>query len=298
MKKTVFQIVKGKDLTGKVFLITGGYSGLGAISTKALLSANATVIVAGRNESSQLDFVKSIDEDPSVRFGEMDASHTLDLGSLESVRNFANYVKTKYSVIHCLINNAGVMFTPAGKTRDGFEVQFGTNVIGHFLLAKLLVDITKRQVWLSSKGHTRLGSPRIDLDAITKVDESEYDTVFRYQQSKLGDILLAKQFDMLYPHLRAYSVHPGVVKTNLGRHMSIGKKLAFMIKNPVAIMTMKEPEEGAMTQVMVAILPESDLHNGAYYADCKVSEETESARNMEDAKMLFDYCDNVTKSFQ
>lgn len=298
MKNSVFQVVKGQNLSGKVFLITGGYSGLGAISTKALLSTDATVIIAGRSEKSQYEFVKSLQDDPITKLGKIDASHTLDLGSLESVRNFAKYVKGKYTTIDCLINNAGVMFTPPGKTKDGFEVQFGTNVIGHFLLAKLLVDITKRQVWLSSKGHTRLGSPRIDFDAITKVNEVNYDKVFRYQQSKLGDILLAKQFDKLYSHLSAYAVHPGVLKTNLGRHMSIGKKLAFMIKNPIAIMTMKEPEEGAATQVMVAILPESELHNGAYYADCKVSEETESARNMEDAMKLFDYCDNATKSFQ
>lgn len=300
MKKTVFQIVNDQDLTGKVFLITGGYSGLGAISTKALILANATVIVAGRNEQTQLEFVKSLQKDQNIQFedDQLDASHTINLGSLESVLDFANYVKAKYSSIDCLINNAGVMFTPYGKTNDGFEVQFGTNVIGHFLLAKLLVDITKRQVWLSSKGHTRLGSPRINLDAITNVNDSNYDPVYRYQQSKLGDILLAKQFNKQYPHLSAYSVHPGVVKTNLGRHMSIGKKLLFTLKNPIAIMTMKEPEEGAMTQVMVATLPESELKNGAYYADCKVTEETESARNMEDAKRLFEYCDKVTKSFQ
>ena len=106
-----------------------------------------------------------------------------------------------------------------------------------------------------------------------------------------------ENLDKRYP-LSAYSVHPGVVKTNLGRHMSIGKKLAFMIKHPISIMTMKRPEEGASTQVMVAILPEKDLKNGAYYADCKVSEETESARNMDDAQKLFDYCDEATKGFQ
>jgi len=300
MKKTVFDIVKGKDLTGKVFLITGGYSGLGASSTKALLSVNATVIVAGRNKNAQIGFLKSLQDDSSLKFEDrqVDISHTLDLGSLGSVRDFAKYVKENYRHIDCLINNAGVMFTPPGKTKDGFETQFGTNVIGHFLLAKSLVDMTKRQVWLSSKGHTRLGSPRIDLDAVIKVDETDYNTVFRYQQSKLGDILLAKQFDKQYPHLSAYSVHPGVVKTNLGRHMSIGKKLAFMIKHPIAIMTMKGSEEGASTQVMVAILPEKDLNNGAYYADCKVSEETESARNMDDAQKLFNYCDEATKKFQ
>ena len=299
MKKTAFDIVANQDLSGKTFLITGGYAGLGAISTEALLKAGARVVIAGRSAKTQADYEESLKGNAELKFSDeqLDASHTLDLGDLASVRDFALYIRENYQQIDCLINNAGVMFTPPGKTKDGFETQFGTNVIGHFLLAKSLVDMTKRQVWLSSKGHIRLGSPRIDLDAVIKVDETDYDTVFRYQQSKLGDILLAKQFDKRYP-LSAYSVHPGVVKTNLGRHMSIGKKLAFMIKHPISIMTMKRPEEGASTQVMVAILPEKDLKNGAYYADCKVSEETESARNMDDAQKLFDYCDEATKGFQ
>ncbi len=214
MKNSAFEIVKEKDLSGKVYLVTGAYSGLGAITTEALLSAKATVIVAGRNSESQASFLETLKEKSDLQFdtGQVDINHTLDLGSLASVREFATYVKNTYGQIDCLINNAGVMFTPAGKTEDGFELQFGTNVICHFLLSKSLLDMTKRQVWLSSKGHTRLGSPRIDFDAITNVEESKYDTTFRYQQSKLGDILLAKFFNENHSHLTAVSVHPGVVK--------------------------------------------------------------------------------------
>ncbi len=300
MKKTAFDIVKGKDLTDKVFLITGGYAGLGAISTKALLTVNATVIIAGRSEKTQMEFAESLKRDTSLKFHDhqLDASRTLDLGSLESVRDFANYVKEKYQQIDCLMNNAGVMNTPPGKTYDGFETQMGINVIGHYLLSKLLVDITRRQVWLSSKGHTRFGAPSIDYEVIRKVDESNYIPRWRYQQSKLGNILLAKQFDKQYPHLTAVSVHPGVVKTNLGRHMSLGEKLLFIFKHPLAIMSMKEAEEGAVTQVMVATIPESQLRNGAYYVDCEVAEEAKSARNIDDAKRLFDYCEEVTADFQ
>jgi len=300
MKQSAFEITKGKDLSGKVFIITGGYSGLGAITTEALLRANSTVIVAGRNSQSQTSFLEALKSKLDIVFNDnqVDISHTLDLGNLASVRDFATYIKKTYVQIDCLVNNAGVMFTPPGKTKDGFEVQFGTNVIGHFLLAKSLVDITKRQIWLSSKGHTRLGAPRIDLEAITKVDESTYDTTLRYQQSKLGDILLAKYFNTHYSHLTAVSVHPGVVKTNLSRHMSIGKKLLFTLRHPLAIFSMKEPEEGAATQVLTAVMADSELIGGAYYADCAVSQEAESARNMEDAKKLFDLCDSVTKEFQ
>ncbi|OEK00369.1 hypothetical protein BFP97_02055 [Roseivirga sp. 4D4] len=300
MKRTAFEIIANQDLSGKVFLITGGYSGLGAIHAEALLMANATVIVAGRNEQLQLDFQNRLKSKPNLNFEDhqLDVSKNIDLGDLQSVQEFAIYIKKKYTQIDCLINNAGVMFTPPGKTKDGFEMQMGVNVIGHFLLAKILVDITKRQVWLSSKGHIRFGAPRIDLKAITDVDENNYVTRARYQQSKLGDILLAKQFAQKHPHLKAVSVHPGVVKTNLGRHMTMGKKILFVLQHPIALMNMLEPEEGAATQVMLSIQSETDLVNGAYHADCKVIEEAESARNMDDAKLLYDYCDEVTKAFQ
>ena len=281
-------------------MITGGYTGLGAISTQALLMAKAKVIITGRSAKTQAEYVKSLKDNPDLNFedSQLDASHTLDLEDLESVKTFANYVKGAYAKIDCLINNAGVMNTPPGKTKDGFETQMGINVVGHFLLSKILVEITQRQVWLSSKGHIRYGAPRIDIDAITNINEPKYIPRARYQQAKLGNILLAKQFAAQYPHLKAVSVHPGGVKTNLGRHMTTGQKIKFILTNPIIVMSMVSPEEGAATQVMVATVPVEELSNGAYYADCKMTDEAESARNMEDAKKLFDYCDDVTKEFQ
>ena len=300
MKRTAFDIVENQNLQGKVYLVTGAYSGLGAVTTQALLKAKATVIVAGRNAQLQAEFAKSLKENPEISFDDqqLDASHIIDLGSLESVKDFANYVETNYDQIDCLINNAGVMYTPPGKTKDGFETQMGINVIGHFLLSKILVEKTKRQVWLSSKGHTRQGAPRIDLKAITTVDEAAYDTQLRYQQSKLGNILLAKQFGVEYPHLVSVSVHPGIVRTNLVRNITFTQKLIFALLNPLMVMNMQAPEQGASTQVMVATLPEGQLINGAYYADCKVTKEAESAKNMEDSQKLFAYCNEVTKAFQ
>lgn len=300
MKKTASDMIKHHDLNGKVFLVTGAYSGLGAITTQALLKAKAKVIIAGRNAKTQADFAQGLIDDKDVPFDpqQLDASHTLDLGDLTSVRDFAHYVKGAYDQIDGLINNAGVMYTPPGKTKDGFEMQMGVNVIGHFLLSKILAEITRRQIWLSSKGHTRLGAPRINLDQITKVDDRSYNPRLRYQQSKLGNILLAKQFAKEYPHLIAVSVHPGMVSTNLGRNISFVQKLTFILTNPLLVMNMKQPEEGAATQVMVAVMPESELVNGAYYADCRVTEEAESAKNMEDAKKLYDYCNEVTLAYQ
>lgn len=306
LPETARDAVSGLDLSGKVFLVTGAYSGLGAETTKALLSAGATVMVAGRNAQSQADFAETLAEKP----GRVDAEKTLDLGSLASVREFADHVLTRYQAIDCLINNAGVMNTPPGRTVDGFEVQMGTNVIGHFLLAKLLAPRTKRQVWLSSAGHLLIGdppgdvhdhvkAPRIELDAIEKVDEKKYDSWHRYQQSKLGDILLAKQFPLEFDHLESCAVHPGVVRTNLSRHMSKWT----MVKYVWAAITgrgakLLTPERGARTQTLCAVMPSDAFVQGAYYADCLVAQEAESARNMEDAKRLFDYCDKATRPFQ
>ena len=300
MKKTAYDIVENRDLTGKAFLITGGYAGLGAISTEAILKAKGTVIVAGRSADAQSAFAKSLLDKPELNFdaNQLDTTHTLDLGDLSSVRDFVQEIKTQYPRIDCLMNNAGVMNTPAGKTKDGFETQMGINVIGHFLLSRLLADITKRQVWLSSKGHIRYGAPNINYDLITNIEDQTYIPRWRYQQSKLGNILLAKEFARRYPHMTTYSVHPGGVKTNLGRHMTLGQKLKYIIQNPFIIMSMVEPEVGAATQVMVAVAPDDELTSGAYYADCKVIATAPSGENMAEAQKLFDYCEEVTAKFQ
>jgi NAD(P)-dependent dehydrogenase (short-subunit alcohol dehydrogenase family) len=300
------EAVRDHDLSGRTFLITGAYSGLGAATTEALLTAGANVVVAGRSAPAQQAYVHAL----AQRFerSRIDGERTLDLASLANVRDFARHVHAKHARIDCLINNAGVMNTPPGQTTDGFEIQMGTNVIGHFLLAKLLVDVTHRQVWLSSAGHTLLASypgphdvkkaPRIDLDAITRVDPSAYDGWRRYQQSKLGDILLAKQFPVVYPHLKACSVHPGVVRTNLGRHLSAWTMVKFLFRAMTGEPLPKRPEEGARTQTWCAVMPDAELVSGAYYADAAVAVEAEAAKNMDDAKRLYDFCDAATRKFQ
>ncbi len=200
------------------------------------------------------------------------------------------------------------MNTPADVTKDGFEIQMGTHVIGHFLLAKILAEITKRQVWLSSQGHALIGkppgnhdlalAPRIDLDVIREVDKQTYDGWKRYQQSKLGDILLSKQFPIEYEHLKSCAVHPGVVRTNLGRHISIWSLLKFMIASLSGGQQVVSPEQGARTQPLYAVMPDDEIVSGAYYANCTLSEEALCAKNMDDAKKLYDYCNQVTKPFQ
>ena len=308
--KTAFDAVKDLNLSGKVFLITGGYAGLGAESAKALLKAKANVIIVGRNAETQQKFVAELLNNKSLNITEnqIDAVQTMDLGSLESVSKFAKYIDKKYEQIDVLMLKAGIMRTPAGKTKDGFEIQMGTNVIGHFLLAKMLAPKTKRQVWLSSAGHLLVDdypgehslekSPRIDIAAITNVDENTYHSWRRYQQSKLGDILLSKQFIKEFPNLYSYSVHPGVNQTNLGKHISFWQKIKTIPKILSGEIKLLKPENGASTQVYCSVAPVSALENGGYYADCHITPSSKSSNIAEDAKKLFDYCDAVTKAFQ
>lgn len=263
--------------------------------------------MAGRNAKSQAEFAERLASGP----GTVDADKTLDLGSLASVRDFAEHIRGRYQTLDCVMLNAGVMNTPPGKTSDGFEVQMGTNVVGHFLLAKLLASRTRRQVWLSSTGHLLTGdppgdharsfenAPRINLDAIKQIDEASYDSWHRYQQSKLGDILLARQFLVEFDKLEGCAVHPGVVRTNLSRHMSvwsIAKYVWFSVTGRGAkVLT---PEQGARTQTLCAVMPSGELVAGGFYADCAVSQEADAAKNMDDAKALYDYRDEATRPFQ
>lgn len=162
------------NVKDKVYVITGAYSGIGVEAAKALLHEGGKVVVGGRNPQQLDDFVAKMKAEYSE--DQVDG-HVIDLGDLASVQVFAKYVNSKYSVVDVLICNAGIMNSPAGVTKNGFESQMGVNVIGHFLLAKSLVEKTKRQVWVSSLGHTMvctmialLSYPRvIQIDQFTHV---------------------------------------------------------------------------------------------------------------------------------
>ena len=143
------------NVAGKVFVVTGAYSGIGAETVKALLAEGGSVVLGGRSEKLQSEFVEELQK--TYDASKIDGGCLLDLGDLESVKKFADYVRNKYESI-VLINNAGVMASPPTTTKQGFESQMGINVIGHFLLSKLLVDKTKRQVWLSSSAHTMVSA--------------------------------------------------------------------------------------------------------------------------------------------
>ena len=291
---------------GKVFLVTGAYSGIGVETVKALLAAGAkTVIIGGRNAELQQEFVDKLRREYQDE-RRIDGDKLIDLANLSSVQEFAKYVDSKYPTIDAAIFNAAVMNTPWGLTKNNIEQQFGVNVVGHFLLAKLLVHKTKRQVWLSSSGHKMVGGARIDLDALRDYPpKTSYNGWLAYQQSKLGDVLLAKEFSKRYPdHFKAVSVDPGTIAdTNLSRHVTCLQKvyLVCFILIPNLIMGnvfFKTPQQGAATSVTCALLSDDEIEAGAYYEDCQVGKEGDNAKFQEDAVAVFDYCEELTKDFQ
>lgn len=290
------------DQAGKVFLITGAYSGIGVETTKALLKVNGQVILAGRNAQSMKTFVEGLVE-AGYDAALIDAEGPLcDLADLNTVEEFSAYVKKKYTKVDVVILNAGVMLTPVGATKQGYEIQVGTNVLGHFLLANKLLSITSRQVWVSSKAYQMAGGKRFDFDWFQnfKTESGNYDSMFAYQQSKLGNILLAKEFAKRDTRngavkLQAVSLHPGIIDTNLGRHLSSLTKGAFSLLGFVGILSKKTVEQGAATSVTCAT--SSALANGAYYDDCEPAVEAGNATNEEDAIRLFDLCLALAKEY-
>ena len=300
------------DQSGKTFLVTGAYSGIGVETVKALLKVNGQVILAGRRPDLMTAFVAQLKDDGYDTALVDSEGPPLDLGDLATVQAFAAYVNQKYTKLDVLLLNAGVMMTPAGVTAQKLETQVGINVVGHFLLAHSLLTITARQVWVSSKAHEMSGAKRFDFEWFTKFsmdDEAKvkaYSPMFAYQQSKLGDILLAQEFvqrhadddDKDGKKVEAVSLHPGVIDTNLARHLPSYIKGAFTVMSWVGILTKKTVEQGASTTVTCATLPSADLKNGAYYDDCQVGKASGNANHPEDAIRLYDLCLELTKDFQ
>jgi NAD(P)-dependent dehydrogenase (short-subunit alcohol dehydrogenase family) len=198
------------DLTGRIFIVTGATSGLGKATADALARAGAHVVLAVRNRAIGQAVADSIAGDTEVR--------ELDLSSLPSVRAFAS---TWQGPIDVLINNAGVMQVPEGRTDEGFELQFGTNHLGHFALTNLLLpQIRGRVVTLSSEFHRRA---KLNLDD-PNWRRRRYNSVQAYKDSKLANLLFARelhrQLSACGSQILSVAAHPGIVRTGLFGHVN------------------------------------------------------------------------------
>lgn len=275
-------------MRGKTVIVTGANSGIGKALAGELLKLQARVIMACRDQRSAEEAARDIKEQAGPEQGEVVIKH-LDLASLRSVRKFCEEINEEESKIDVLINNAGIYQCPYSKTEDGFEMQFGVNHLGHFLLTHLLLDLLKtsapsRVVVVSSKLY-KYG--QINFDDLNS--ENNYDKAFCYSQSKLANLLftleLARQLEGTGVTVNALT--PGIVRTGLGRHVQI-PFLAKPLFHLASLVFFKSPLEGAQTPLYLACSPEVEGVSGKCFAYCKEEQLMAKATDDQAAKKLWE----------
>lgn len=286
------------NLEGKVILVTGGNSGTGKASVIELAKHRPKrIFLSARSQAKFEDAVKDVKKlvpDAAIEFLE------LDLASFQSVKRAADTIQASTDRLDILINNAGIMGLPPGLTAEGYELHFGTNHMGPALLTKLLLplllhtaaqqpDADVRIVNLTSAGHQNTPSGGIEFETL-KTDLNGRHSFIRYGQSKLANILHARELAKRHPALVSVSVHPGRVATQLlndmyGRRTVVGTLMQGYDKvaNPLT------PEQGAYTQLWAATWPtKADVVNGAYFVPLgKLAGGSKDARDMDLAKKLW-----------
>jgi NAD(P)-dependent dehydrogenase (short-subunit alcohol dehydrogenase family) len=279
---TARETLDGIDLSGKVAVVTGGYSGIGLETTRALAEAGATVIVPARSPDKARKALTGI------RRVEQRRLDLLDPGSIDT---FASEFLASSLPLHMLINNAGIMATPLTRDSRGYELQFSGNHLGHFQLTARLWPALRnahgaRIVSVSSRGHHRAG---IDLDD-PQFEHRTYDRWEAYGQSKTANVLFAVELDRRgEAHgIRAFAVHPGAILTDLSRHMTDDELRGFGIsredrpgfipagKSVTEGGDFKTLEQGAATSVWCAASPQLAGMGGIYCQDVEVAEVVQS----------------------
>jgi NAD(P)-dependent dehydrogenase (short-subunit alcohol dehydrogenase family) len=279
-ESTTDEVLDGVDLRGKRILITGASAGLGVETARALVAHGATVVGAARD----LDKARRATE--PVRQGAKNGGTfelvKLDLASLPSVRACADALIAAGKPFDVIIANAGVMACPKGATADGFETQFGTNHLGHFVFINRLTPLLKRGsriVNLSSAGH-RFAD--VDLED-PGFQRTEYQPFVAYGRSKTANVLFSVALDARLKDkgVRATAVHPGGIQTELGRHLTPELIAQIMPPGGAAAFKFKTIPQGAATTVWAAVVAPAEAVGGRYCEDCHVAEITEdpAARN-------------------
>ena len=272
-----------QDLVGRTYIVTGGNSGIGFETVRHLARQGAHVILACRRVTEG-EKAKSLILSEGVR-GSIEVRE-LDLSRLDSVRKCAKTILESHPKIQGLVNNAGIMNPPHGKTQDGFDLQFGTNHLGHFLLTELLIPTLKistpaRIVNVSSCFHDRaMGREgRIDFDDLN-FERKKYDGWEAYAQSKLANLLHAKHLAtrLSGTGITVAIVHPGWVRSNLIKH-SMPLWLQNTVLRPVLKLAgMIEPWEGAQSTLYALLSPDVPAQSGAYYSQIGIYRTKEAGK--------------------
>ncbi|KAE8142970.1 hypothetical protein BDV38DRAFT_234330 [Aspergillus pseudotamarii] len=271
---TALEIVQSNGLEGKlqdkVILITGCSSGIGIDTARALSVTGATLYLTARDLNKAEKALGDLVKKPNVHL------LALSLDSLTSVRACAEDFLSKSSQLNILINNAGVMATPEGRTQDGFETQFGTNHLGHFtlfyllkptLLASSTPEFNSRVVNVSSMAH-RYGEPVLDNINL----EGIYEPWMAYGQSKTANIWTASEIERRYGSqgLHGFSVHPGGIRSGLQQYVTKEQQDAWDNDDAIASVW-KTSEHGAATTVWAAVAKELEGKGGKYLEDCQIA---------------------------
>lgn len=282
---TAEEVSAGIDLSGKTYLLTGCNSGLG-LETMRVLSLRGSHVLA---------LARSV-EKASLAIAEVGATATpvaCELSETSSVRACVEEIKGIGRPIDAIICNAGIMALPKLEQKHGLELQFLTNHIGHYLLVTgLLESLTEhgRVVMTSSSAHKFAPKEGIEFDNLS--GEKSYSSWKAYGQSKLANLLFAKQLAKRLANTNKTSnaIHPGVIPTNLGRHMSSFARAGLAIGKPFLLKTIPQ---GAATQVYVAIHPQTAGVSGKYFADCNQSNSSSSSKDANLAEKLWDVSEKI-----
>jgi NAD(P)-dependent dehydrogenase (short-subunit alcohol dehydrogenase family) len=274
---TTEDVLSGINLSGKRILVTGVSAGIGVETARSLAAHGAHVVGAARDLKKAEAATAQVRKEAAANGGNFELV-ALDLGSLRSVRDRADKLLAKGEPFDVVIANAGVMATPFGNTLDGFETQFGTNHLGHFVLVNRIASLIRaggRLISLSSAGH-RISN--VDLQD-PNFERTPYDPLVAYGRSKTANILFAVAFDQRHRKrgVRAAAVHPGVIQTELGRYMDpsllqnliqqIDKQLTAKGKGPFQWKTIPQ---GAATSVWAGAVAPADEIGGKYCENCHV----------------------------
>lgn len=277
-KSTTDDVLNGVDLKGKRVLITGVSAGLGVETARALAAHGATVVGAARDVEKAKAATGAVRAAAKTNDAEFQIIE-LDLASLASVRKTADALVAKGETFDLVIANAGVMACPKGATADGFETQFGTNHLGHFVFVNRIASLIRdggRFVSLASAGH-RFAD--VDLND-PNFETTPYEPFVAYGRSKTANVLFAVEFDRRHKArgVRAAAVHPGGIQTELSRHMS-PQMMQAMVDN-IAVsqpkdapaFELKSIPQGAATSVWAGVVASADAVGGRYCEDCHVAE--------------------------
>ncbi|XP_055683892.1 WW domain-containing oxidoreductase [Lutzomyia longipalpis] len=277
---TALQILHGRDLSGKLAIITGCNVGIGYETAKSLAFHGCTVIMANRNEKATEEAIAKIGQE-RPHAAKLMHFRPLDLCSLKSCENFVKMIKVEFKHIDYLVLNAGVMGTAHTLTQDGLEMTFQVNHLSHFHLTLLLSDLldhTSRVVVLSSESHR---FSNLKLDGLSEhnlsVSESKYSSMMAYNNSKLCNVLFARELGKRWQNrgISVFVCHPGnLVSTSLSRHWWLFR-LFFAIVRPFT----KSLQQAASTTIFCLVAPELTGLTGIYFNNCFFCEPSQLSQN-------------------